>query len=412
MLKPAAAMPGAKEFIVLAAAVMSVNAVAIDALLPALAAVGAAVNAGEDNRRQWLITAYLIGFGTSQLIYGTLSDHYGRKPLMLVGLTLYAAFAALSVLAGNFGTAVALRVLQGCGGGASVLALSIIRDRHSGDEMVRVMSLAFMLFLGIPIFAPSLGHAILVLSSWQWVFAAIALFGALLLPWVALRLPETLPPERRMPLSPQAVARAIGYVLRQRDSLGYTLASTALVGALFGIVTSGQQLFANVFHAPEAFPMVFGTVATCVALAALLNGRVVGRFGARRTSHLALMGYLLVACVHGAVAWSGLERPWIFTVLQSALMFCFGLMLANFGSLAMARLAHIAGTASAVQSLVINVGGALVGIFIGQRFDGTAVPMTLGSIACGCVALAMVLMAERGRLFQPVAAPLPMRTAG
>ena len=412
MLKPAAAMPGAKEFIVLAAAVMSVNAVAIDALLPALAAVGAAVNAGEDNRRQWLITAYLIGFGTSQLVYGTLSDHYGRKPLMLVGLTLYAAFAALSVLAGNFGTAVALRVLQGCGGGASVLALSIIRDRHSGDEMVRVMSLAFMLFLGIPIFAPSLGHAILAVSSWQWVFAAIALFGALLLPWVALRLPETLPPERRMPLSPQAVARAIGYVLRQRDSLGYTLASTALVGALFGIVTSGQQLFANVFHASEAFPVVFGTVATCVALAALLNGRVVGRFGARRTSHLALMGYLLVACVHGAVAWSGLERPWIFTVLQSALMFCFGLMLANFGSLAMARLAHIAGTASAVQSLVINVGGALVGIFIGQRFDGTAVPMTLGSIACGCAALAMVLMAERGRLFQPVAAPLPMRTAG
>jgi DHA1 family bicyclomycin/chloramphenicol resistance-like MFS transporter len=112
------------------------------------------------------------------------------------------------------------------------------------------------------------------------------------------------------------------------------------------------------------------------------------------------------------VAWSGLERPWIFTVLQSALMFCFGLMLANFGSLAMARLAHIAGTASAVQSLVINVGGALVGIFIGQRFDGSAVPMTLGSIACGCAALAMVLMAERGRLFQPVAAPLPMRTAG
>jgi DHA1 family bicyclomycin/chloramphenicol resistance-like MFS transporter len=412
MLKPVVAMPGPKEFIVMAAAVMSVNAVAIDTLLPALAAVGAAVNAGEDNRRQWLITAYLIGFGTSQLVYGTLSDHYGRKPLMLAGLALYVAFAALSVLAGSFGTAVALRVLQGCGGGVSVLAMSIIRDRHSGDEMVRVMSLAFMLFLGIPIFAPSLGHAILMLSSWQWVCGAIALYGALLLPWVALRLPETLPPERRMPLSLRAVARAIGHVLRQRESLGYTLASSALVGALFGVVTSGQQLFANVFNASENFPVVFGTVATCVALAALLNGRVVGRFGARRTSHLALTGYLLVACVHGAVAWSGLERPWVFTVLQSASMFCFGLMLANFGSLAMARLAHIAGTAAAVQSLVVNVGGALIGIFIGQRFDGTAVPMTLGSIACGCAALAMVLMAERGRLFQPVAAPLPMRAAG
>ncbi|MBT2337082.1 multidrug effflux MFS transporter [Variovorax paradoxus] len=412
MLKPVATMPSAKEFILMAAAVMSVNAVAIDTLLPALAAVGAAVNAGEDNRRQWLITAYLIGFGTSQLVYGTLSDHYGRKPLMLVGLALYAAFSALSLLAGSFESAVALRVLQGCGGGVSVLALSIIRDRHSGDEMVRVMSLAFMLFLGIPIFAPSLGHAILMLSSWQWVFAAIALFGALLLAWVALRLPETLPTERRMPLSAQAVMRAIGCVLQQRDSLGYTLASTALVGALFGIVTSGQQLFANVFHAPETFPVVFGTVATCVALAALLNGRLVGRFGARRTSHLALMSYLVVACVHGGVAWSGLERPLVFTVLQSALMFCFGLMLANFGSLAMARLAHIAGTASAVQSLVINVGGALIGIFIGQRFDGTAMPMTLGSIACGCGALVMVLMAERWRLFQPVAAPLPMRVAG
>lgn len=405
-------MPGPKEFIVLAAAVMSVNAVAVDALLPALAAIGTAVNAGEDNRRQWLITAYLIGFGVSQLVYGTLSDHYGRKPLMLAGLSIYAGFAALSMRAESFEAAVILRVLQGCGGGVSVLALSIIRDRHSGDEMVRVMSLAFMLFLGVPIFVPSLGHAILVLSSWPWVFAAIALFGALLIPWVALRLPETLLAERRMPLSARAVARAIGCVLSQRDSLGYTLASTALVGALFGIVTSGQQLFANVFRAPQAFPLVFGTVAACVALAALLNGRVVGRFGARRTSHLALMGYLVVAAAHGAVAWAGLEQPWTFTALQSALMFCFGLMLANFGSLAMARLGHIAGTASAVQSLLINVGGALIGILIGQRFDGTAVPMTLGSIACGCMALAMVLMAERGRLFQPVAAPLPMQAAG
>ncbi|MBB3641804.1 multidrug effflux MFS transporter [Variovorax atrisoli] len=411
MLTPTAiARPTPREFIVLAAAVMSVNAVAVDALLPALAAIGTAVNAGEDNRRQWLITAYLIGFGISQLVYGTLSDHYGRKPLMLAGLAIYACFAAASAFAGRFETAIVLRVLQGCGGGISVLAVSIIRDRHSGDSMVRVMSLAFLLFLGVPIFVPSLGHAILVLSSWQWVFAAIALFGALLLAWVALRLPETLPPERRMPLSPRAVSRAFADVLSRRESLGYTLASTALVGALFGIVTSGQQLFANVFRAPEVFPLVFGTVASCVALAALLNGRAVGRFGARRTSHAALMGYLLVASVHAGVACSGLERPWVFTVLQSALMFCFGLMLANFGSLAMARLAHVAGTASAVQSLVINVGGALIGILIGQRFDGTAVPMTLGSMACGLMALAMVLVAEHGRLFRPVA--VPMQVAG
>ena len=395
---------GPREFIALAAAVMSINAVAIDAMLPALAAIGDALQAGDGNRRQWLITVYLVGYGTMQIVCGMLSDHFGRKPVLLAGLGVYAAFAALCTVAGSFETAVVLRLLQGCGGAVSVLSLSMIRDRHAGPEMVRVMSLAFMLFLGVPSFAPSLGQWILWAASWPWVFGAIALFGLLLLPWVALRLPETLAVERRLPLSFEAMGRAMRTVLTQRESAGYTSASMLLFGALFGIVASGQQLFANVFQAPDLFPLVFGAVAVCVALAALLNGRLVGRFGPRRTGHVALLGYLAVAALHAGIAWSGRESPWVFTVLQSATMFCFGLMISNFGAIAMAQLAHIAGTASAVQSLVLNVGGALIGLLIGQHFDGTAVPMTLGVLVCAAMALLLVLLTERGRLFQAVAA--------
>lgn len=393
----------------MAAAIMSVNAVAIDALLPALAAVGDALQAGQGNRRQWLITVYLLGFGLLQIVYGTLSDHFGRKPLLMIGLALYAAFAGLCTLSGSFELTVLMRLLQGCGGAASVLAISIIRDRYEGAQMARVMSLAFMLFLGVPIFAPSLGQLILLLASWQWVLGAITLFGLLLLPWVALRLPETLPAQRRMPLSFASVAQAIGAVLTQRASLGYTLATTVLFGALFGIVNSGQQLFAGVFHAAAMFPVVFGVVAACVAAAAVLNGRLVSAHGIRRTSHAALLGYLGVAVVHALVAWTGQEGPWLFTLLQSGMMFCFGLIIANFGALAMSQLGHIAGTASAVQSLVANVGGALIGMLIGQRFDGSAMPMTLGAAGCAAVALALVLWAERGVLFQPAPQVLPAR---
>jgi DHA1 family bicyclomycin/chloramphenicol resistance-like MFS transporter len=179
------------------------------------------------------------------------------------------------------------------------------------------------------------------------------------------------------------------------------LAMTLLLGSLFGFINSSQQVFAETFQAPQLFTSVFAGIAVAMALASMLNAKLVGRYGTRRISHTMLLGYIGFAVVHAVAALSGHENIWTFSVLQAGMMFCFGLTAPNFGSMAMEPLGHIAGTASSVQGFVTTVGGALIGFYIGQHFNGTTAPLMVGFAACGLLALGMVLFAERGRLFRP-----------
>ncbi|WP_235035212.1 multidrug effflux MFS transporter [Roseomonas sp. 18066] len=391
---------GFRQFVALIAALMAVNALAIDSMLPALPEIGRALGIATDNDRQWIITAYLLGFGAAQIVYGPLADRFGRKPVLLTGLVIYTLCSIACALAPTLDTMLLARAAQGVGAaGARVLTISIVRDRYAGPQMARVMSLSFIVFLAVPIIAPSIGQAIVSVAPWPWIFGVLATFGALVSAWVTFRLPETLNPADRMPINPGRVARAFAAVLGHRSAVGYMLAMTMMLGCIFGFINSVQQLFADVFHAEALFPAVFALIAGFMALASLTNARVVVRFGSRRISHLALLGYIVVGTVHALVALAGYETLWSFILLQAPLMFCFGLAVPNFGALAMEPLGHVAGTASAVQGFVTTLGGALIGFWIGQHFDGTAVPMLLGLAACGIAALGCVLYAERGTLF-------------
>jgi MFS transporter, DHA1 family, multidrug resistance protein len=397
---------GFKEFITLIAAIMSVNALAIDVMLPALPAIGEALQVATENQRQWVVTAYLLGFGGAQLIYGPLADRYGRRPVLLAGLGMYAVFGVLAAFAHSFDLLLLARLAQGIGAAATrVLAVSIVRDCYSGEQMARVMSLTFLVFLAVPIAAPSIGQLILLVAPWRWIFGVLGLFGLTILLWSALRMPETLHEEDRMPVEVGRIAAAVRQSLTERMAVGYMLAMTVMLGSLFGFINSVQQLFADVFHAPDVFPAIFGMVAGFMAVSSLLNARIVSRLGMRRVSHTALLGYVSVAVLHALLALTGHESIWSFSVLQCAMMFCFGMVVSNFGAMAMQPLGHVAGTASSVQGFVTTVGGAVLGFMIGQRFDGSAVPMTLGFALCGIAALLIVVATERGRLFAGVAAP-------
>jgi DHA1 family bicyclomycin/chloramphenicol resistance-like MFS transporter len=392
---------GFGQFVTFVAAVMATNALAIDTMLPALPAIGSALGVADENERQWIITAYLLGFGAAQIVYGTLADRFGRRPVLLLALALYALFSAVAGLAGSFEVMIAARVLQGIGAaGTRVLAVTIVRDRYSGRQMARVMSLAIMVFLTVPIAAPSLGQFILLFAPWQAIFLVLAAFGAVVLVWAVLRLPETLHEEDRLPVSITRILGAFGVALRERQAVGYMLAMAVMLGGLFGYINSVQQVFAEVFHAPGLFPVVFGLTAVFIAASSLLNARIVGRLGMHRVSHIALLGYVLVAGAHAALALSGRETLAVFTVCQTLMFFCFGLVSPNFGTIAMEPLGHIAGTASSVQGFVTHVGGALLGFLIGQQFDGSAIPMTLGFFAFGTGTLLIVIVTERGRLFR------------
>jgi DHA1 family bicyclomycin/chloramphenicol resistance-like MFS transporter len=392
---------GFKQFVAIIAAMMATNALAIDSMLPALPAIGHALGIASDNDRQWIITAYLLGFGSAQIVFGPLADRFGRKPVLLAGFGIYAAFSLLGALAGSLEVMLLARVLQGVGAASTrVLAVSIVRDCYSGRRMAQVMSLAFIVFLTVPVVAPSLGQAIILIAPWRWIFCVLAAFGGTVGLWVLLRLPETLDPADRLPISTARILGAFGFVLRNRLAVGYMLAMTMLLGSLFGFINSAQQIFVDSFGAPALFTTVFAMIAVSMALASMLNARLVGRFGSRRISHTMLIAYNVLALIHAVVALSGHDTLWSFALLLSATMFCFGLTGPNFGAMAMEPLGHIAGTASSIQGFVTTVGGALIGFFIGQHFDGSTVPLMLGFTACGLLSLVMVLVAENGRLFR------------
>jgi DHA1 family bicyclomycin/chloramphenicol resistance-like MFS transporter len=393
-----------RQFVAMIAALMAVNALAVDTMLPALPAIGASIGITEPNQRQWIVTAYLLGFGVAQLFYGTLADRFGRKPVLLTGLSIYAVFSVVAAFAGSFEMMMAARAMQGVGAAATrVLTISIVRDCYSGRPMARVMSFAFIVFLAVPIIAPSIGQLIMLVAPWRAVFGGLALASICVMTWVTLRLPETLHPRDRRRLSAANILASFRVVLTTRLSIGYTMAMSLVLSGLFGFINTAQQLFVDVFHAPRLFTTIFALIACFVAASSLLNAKLVGRFGTRVISHAALTGYIFFAVIHAAVAISGAETIVTFSVIQAMMMFCFGLVASNFGAMAMEPLGHLAGTASSAQGFISTLFSAVVGFWIGQQFDGTSVPLTLGFAGFGIAAMGIVLVTEKGRLFRPTA---------
>jgi drug resistance transporter, Bcr/CflA subfamily len=393
---------GFREFVALMAALMTINAIGIDSMLPALPAISRSLGITAENQRQWIISAYMLGFGVTQIIYGPLADRYGRRPVTLVGLLLYLAMSLLASFATTFETMIVARTLQGMAAASSrVLVISMVRDCYSGRQMARVMSLTVIIFLAAPILAPSIGKLILLVAPWQAIFHALAVFAGVLALWLMLRLGETLHPDHRRSIAPQEILRAAKKVVTDRCSIAYTLGQTAPFGAMIGFVTSAQQLFTDVFDAAETFPIYFAIIAGAMGLAAFINSRIVMRFGSRRVSHAAVIGYIAVEAVHLIfIAMFG-DSLGSFVTFQFSTMFFSGLVGSNFSAMAMESMGTIAGTASSVQGTIATLVATAIGIAVGQSFNGTAVPIVLGYFLCGIVALIAALFAERGELFRP-----------
>jgi DHA1 family bicyclomycin/chloramphenicol resistance-like MFS transporter len=392
---------GFLEFVVLAAATMSTQAIAIDAMLPAFPTIVRALNVGDPNRGQWIVTAYMTGLGLGQLAWGMLSDRFGRRPILIGGLTLYVIAALLCSLSGSFPALLAWRFVHGLAAACVTVTRSVVRDLYSGRQMARVLSLTFVVFLTVPILAPSLGQLILLIAPWRYIFVVFAVFAAMVAAWGFVRLPETLHPEYRMTLTRQHVLNAAKLVLGTRASIFYTLAMMVMFGTIMAYVGMVAQIFSEVFHRPKLMPSMFALCAIFMGMAAYLNSRIVERLGMRLISHTALLLFIAVTGLHLLIAALGWEQIWTFVVLQSLTMATFSLSISNFGAMAMEPMGSIAGIAASLQGFITTFGGALVGILIGEQFNGTTVPLAAGALCCGFVSLGLVLLAEKGRLFRP-----------
>ncbi|WP_243451030.1 multidrug effflux MFS transporter [Sphingosinicella sp. CPCC 101087] len=396
---PDASRPGFGEFVVLLAALMSINALAIDAMIPALPAIGEALGVASENDRQLVVSFYFLGFGATQLLYGPLSDRYGRKPVLMSSLVLYIVFALACAVASSFTLLLAARLAQGAAAAATrVLVVSIVRDRFEGAAMARLMSLVFLVFMLMPVLAPVFGQLTLLVAPWPWIFYGLAGFGMVVLAWSLVRLPETLHPEYRRPISARVIREGMIETLTNRQSLGYTLGFTLMMGALTGYIVSIQQIVFDVFQRPDLIAATFVGVAGPMAATSYLTSRLVERVGTRRIAHLGLVLFTVFSLAHLAMAGQN-ESLVTFIVMQGLVMACFGFASASFGALAMQPLGHVAGTASSVQGTIGTICGALLGTAIGQSFDGTVIPLVGGFAAFGILSLGIVLVTERGRLF-------------
>ena len=397
------------EFIAICAALMALNALAIDIMLPGLQQIGAGLGVENENHRQYVITAYFAGMAFALLAYGPAADTFGRRPPLLFGLTIYLLAAFAAALAPNFETLLALRFIQGIGAASTrVIAVSMVRDRFGGRQMAEIMSLIFMVFMIIPVIAPSIGQIIMLFANWHMIFVGMGFIALLITLWAALRLPETQHPEDRRPFTLSSIGQAFGIVLTIRVSLCYTLASMMVFGALFGFINSAQQIYVGIYGLGVWFPVVFAGVAGLMAVSSFLNSRRVVRVGMRRLSHGALIGFLGVSAIWFAWSLFGQVPLVVFVLLFAAAMFQFGWIGANFNALAMEPLGHIAGSASSVQGFIQTLGGGVIGAFIGQSFDGTTTPLAAGFCAVAALGLVLVLIAEGGKLFRPQHDPKPV----
>ena len=385
------------------ASLMSLNALAIDIMLPALGLISDDFALPNVNDRQWTITSYIYGMAMGSILYGSLADRYGRKPVLLVTIGIYTLFGILCALAWDYDLLLIGRFIQGLAASAmGVLANSIIRDRYDGDAMARSMSTIMMVFMIVPITAPLLGQLVLHIAPWKAIFLVLSTAGLATFLWVMTRLPETLHPDDKTPIRARSVGSAWYGVIFNRNSFGHVIASGLMMAPLFAYIASAQQIFFDIFDAGDIFVYIFALSAGTMSVASFTNSRIVMRFGARRVSQSALIFFILVSIIHFALAEAGWLNLWSFTAVLVPSMAMVGFTGANFSSIAMQPFGRTAGVASSFQNFARSGLSSVIGAAIGLQFDGTVLPLATGFMVCGIGSLAFVFWAEEGKLFQRV----------
>ena len=362
------------EFVCLAALLMSLVALAIDTMLPALPVIGRDLGTLRPNDVQLVITALFLGLGVGQFLFGPISDRIGRKPAIHAGLVMFMAGCLVSIFAPTFEVMIAGRVLQGLGAaGPRVVTLALVRDQYEGRQMARLMSFVMAVFILIPTVAPALGQGILWLGGWRAIFATFFAIAAIAFAWFALRQPETLPPARRRPLAPRDIGGAVLEVLRTRAALGYTLATACVYAPFIAYLSSAQQIFQEAYRTGALFAFWFGVLALAIGFAALMNGRLVLKHGMHRLSKAATVSLTLVSVVAWTLtfAFEGLPPFWLFMTYLLVVFLCIGVLFGNLNALAMEPLGHIAGVGAAVVASLPTFLSVPLAALVSLSFDGT-----------------------------------------
>lgn len=385
------------EFIALMASLMSVVALSIDALLPALANIGVSINSLNPTDNQLLITMIFLGLGIGQLFFGPLSDSIGRKPVVYIGFILFTISSFVCIWAPNLEWMVIGRIFQGIGLSAPrTMSISIIRDSFKGDRMARIMSFVTAFFILVPVIAPMIGKAIMDSFGWRAIFYSQLVICVLISFWFWKRQVETLKPEYKVAFSIRRFIDGFLEFIRHKETVAFTLISGLITGAFLVYLSASQQVFEDQYGLTEEFPYIFAGLAISIGLATFLNGTLVVRFGMRKLSLIALCAFCSVALLYVILFW-GTANPSvpISILFLSSQFFCLGFLWGNFRSIAMEPIGHIAGIGAAINGFFSTVVAVPIADFIGGFIDQTMWPMFLGLAICGLLALVIMLMVRK-----------------
>jgi MFS transporter, DHA1 family, multidrug resistance protein len=389
--------PSYTEFIIIISMMMSLVALSIDAMLPALPQIGADLNVTTANDRQMVISMIFLGISIGQLIFGPLSDSIGRKRAIYLGYGLFIVGALLSAFAASFPIMLAGRLLQGMGVSAPrSVTLALVRDRFEGRQMAQVMSFVMTVFILVPMIAPSLGQSILLLSNWRSIFLAFILVALITMGWFALRIPETLPLEKRHPFSFRRLLNMLLEIIRNRTALGYTIIAGLISGAHLGYLNSAQQIFQEQYGLGKLFPLYFAMIAFSIGLASFVNARLVIRVGMRTLVWRSLLVLFLfsLAGIGISLATSGHPPLWLLIVILMLVFFCIGVLFGNNNSLAMQPLGHVAGLGAAVVGSLSTLLSTPLGAVIGRFYNGTITPLMIGITILTALSIIVVKWVE------------------
>lgn len=384
------------EFTILIALLMSIIAISIDALLPALGVIRQDLNILEDNKAQLIISAIFLGMAIGQLIAGPMSDATGRKKVLYVGVGLFLIGSLICLFAQDLNTLLLGRFIQGLGvSGPYVSAMSVVRDQYAGSQMAKIMSIVMLIFMGVPAIAPSLGQGIMLIADWRSIFIFYVAYALLITSWIFFRLEETLPPEKRIAFSTSSFIDGFKEVLTNRITTGYTLSMGLFFGSMIGYLNSSQQIFQVQFNTGKMFTVYFGLLALLFGAASLGNSFVVEKLGMRRIAQRAVKGMMLASAIFLGLHYLIDIQLWMFLVFAGFIFFCFGFIFGNVNAIAMEPMGHVAGIASAIIGSVSSIIALVIGTAIGQAYNNTLIPVTCGFLVLSSLACITMYLADR-----------------
>jgi DHA1 family bicyclomycin/chloramphenicol resistance-like MFS transporter len=381
------------EFVAMMASLMSIVALAIDALLPALDYIGFSIGTTKSSDTQLLITMIFLGLGLGPLLFGPISDSLGRKPVVFMGFSIFIIASIICIFSESLLWMVFGRILQGVGLSAPrTIAIAMVRDTYKGDYMARIMSFITVVFLLVPIIAPAMGKFVLDHYNWQAIFYIQLIFSVIVSYWFWKRQPETLAVEKRVKFTSHIFPDGLKELFKFKKTIAFTFISGFITGSFMVYLSASQQVFHTQYNLKEEFPFIFAGLAIAIGMATFLNGTLVLKYGMEKIINTALFSFCGVSLLY-IILFYNTPNPSVYILLAFFAMqfFSIGFLFGNLRAMAMEPIGHIAGIGAAITGFISTMMAVPISIYIGKFVDDTALPLFIGFLVCSSISVFIVI---------------------